>query len=142
MGHEPNTRRTADGRNPALLISYRVEDTGSTASRLFEKLADLYGRERVFLDHERLEGGVTWTERLKREVRRASVMLVLIGKAWLQTHDPETSQRRLDQRGDWVRREVETALKQGALVVPLLVEGAKPLSRRGSSRGSARSRPW
>src|SRR3954467_12080351 len=118
MGHEPNTRRTADGRKPALFISYRVEDTGPTASRLFEELADLYGRERVFLDHERLEGGATWTGRLEQEARRGSVMLVLIGERWLQARDPKTYVRRLDRPGDWVRKEVEAALAMGALLVP------------------------
>jgi hypothetical protein len=57
-------------------------------------------------------------------------MLVLIGEGWLRAHDPETFVRRLDQEGDWVRKEIETALAAGALVVPLLVEGAKPLSRQ------------
>ena len=44
---------------------------------------------------------------------------------WLRAHDPETFVRRLDQEDDWVRKEIETALGAGSLVVPLLVEGAK-----------------
>jgi|tagenome__1003787_1003787.scaffolds.fasta_scaffold20831542_2 hypothetical protein len=112
-----------------LFINYRVGDTGPTASRLFEDLAKAYGRKRVFLDHERLEGGTPWPERLEAEARRASVMLVLVGEGWLRAHDPETFVRRLDQPGDWVRKEIETALDIGVLIVPLLVEEAKPLSR-------------
>ena len=115
--------------NRTLFISYRVGDTGPTASRLSEELAEAYGAECVFLDHERLEGGVVWPERLEAEARRASVMLVLIGEGWLRAQDPETFVRRLDQKGDWVRKEIETALDAGSLVVPLLVEGAEPLSR-------------
>ena len=113
-----------------LFISYRVDDTGPTATWLFEELMAAYGAERVFLDHERLEGGAAWPERLEAEARRAAVMLVLVGEGWLRAHDPETFDRRLNQEGDWVRKEIEAALGAGALVVPLLVEGAKPLSRQ------------
>ena len=113
-----------------MFISYRAEDTGPIATWLFQDLADAYGREHVFLDHERLEGGAPWPQRLEEEARRASVMLVLIGDGWLRAHDPDTVERRLDQPGDWVRKEIETALDAGSLVVPLLVEDTKQLSRR------------
>jgi hypothetical protein len=113
-----------------MFISYRVKDTGSIATWLFKELAEAYGREHVFLDHERLEGGAPWPERLEEEARRASVMLVLVGEGWLRAQDPETGERRLDQPGDWVRKEIETALSARSLVVPLLVEDAKPLPRR------------
>ena len=109
-----------------MFISYRVEDTRPTATWLFEKLAEAYGAERVFLDHQRLEGGAEWPDRLEAEARRAAVMLVLVGKGWLAARNPKTFARRLDQPGDWVRKEIETALDTGALVVPLLVEGAEP----------------
>jgi hypothetical protein len=75
MGQESDTPLPADGPDRALFISYRVEDTRPTASRLFEKLAASYGAERVFLDHERLEGGSVWPERLEAEARRAAVVL-------------------------------------------------------------------
>jgi TIR domain len=122
--------RPADGPDHTLFISYRVSDTGPTATWLFQELAAAYGAERVFLDHERLEGGAVWPEQLEAEAQRASVMLVLIGEGWLRAHEPETFVRRLDQEGDWVRKEIETALGAGSMIVPMLVEGAKPLSRQ------------
>ena len=132
MDYKPDGLRPwpGDGPDRTLFISYRASDTGPTASRLFKELVEAYGAECVFLDHERLEGGVVWPERLKAEAHRASVMLVLIGDGWLKAQDPETGDRRLNQEGDWVRKEIETALGAGSLVVPLLVEGAKPLSRQ------------
>jgi tetratricopeptide (TPR) repeat protein len=128
-GRKSDRLGSANGPDSTLFISYRISDTGLTATWLSEKLAEAYGHKRVFLDHERLEGGAVWPERLAREAQRASVMLVLIGEGWLRAQDPETGVRRLDQEGDWVRKEIETALDTGALVVPVLVEQAKPLSR-------------
>ena len=121
-------RQPAHSPDRTLFISYRVSDTGPTASRLFKELAEAYGAERVFIDHERLEGGAVWPERLEAEARRASVMLVLIGKGWLRVY--KSGVRRLDPEGDWVRKEIEAALGAGALVMPLLVEGARPLFRQ------------
>ena len=65
--------RPAAARDRTLFISYRVSDTGPTATWLSKELVEAYGRECVFLDHERLEGGVVWPEQLKAEARRASV---------------------------------------------------------------------
>ncbi len=129
-----------------LFISYRVADTGATASRLFKELADAYGRACVFIDHERLEGGAPWPERLEAAARQASVMLVLIGEGWLRAQDPDNYMRRLDQPGDWVRKEIEVTLGTKALVVPLLVEGAKPLrpypGRRANRQVMRPSAKW
>jgi tetratricopeptide (TPR) repeat protein len=131
MGQESDTPpHPADGPDRTVFISYRVEDTRPTASRLFEELAAAYGAKHVFLDHERLKGGAEWPARLEAEARRATVMLVLVGKGWLPARDPKTFARRLDQPGDWVRKEIEIALGTGALVVPVLVEGAEPLSKQ------------
>jgi hypothetical protein len=127
QGRRSDVPRPADDSDPTLFISYRVADTGPTASRLFNELAEAYGDARVFLDHERLEGGAAWPERLAAEARRTAVMLVLVGEGWLRARDPKTFVRRLDQEGDWVRKEIEAALgSAGTLVVPLLVEGAEP----------------
>jgi hypothetical protein len=41
------------------------------------------GQRSLLIDHERLEGGAVWPERLEAEARRASVMLVLVGEGWL-----------------------------------------------------------
>jgi hypothetical protein len=75
MGQESDTPLPADGPDRALFISYRVADTGPTATWLAKELAEAYGAGRVFLDHERLEGGSVWPERLEAEARRAAVVL-------------------------------------------------------------------
>ena len=117
-------------RTPRLFINYRSEDTGPTASRLFQELTRQFKADQVFLDHERIEGGANWPDRLRREVAQATLMFVLIGNGWLIARDPETGDLRLNIPEDWVRQEIETALGTETEIVPILVEGASPPSRR------------
>ena len=62
------------------------------------------------------------------ELERSSAVLVLVGQAWRGEEDQDD---RLKQRGDWVRREVETALgRLSGRVLPIVVEGAAELLDR------------
>lgn len=117
------------GPRPRVFISYRWEDTGETASRLARDIERSFGREAVFLDQERLEGGDDWPRRLRDEVSRASVVFVLVGARWLTITDAATGAPRLENPEDWVRQEIEVALQAGSVVVPVLVAGAPPLTR-------------
>jgi hypothetical protein len=51
------------------------------------------------------------------------LMLVLIGKDWANIKD-ETGRARLEDPGDFVRLEIEAALKRDIVVTPVLVQGA------------------
>jgi hypothetical protein len=57
---------------------------------------------------------------IEDQVSACDVMLVVIGSKWLNVVD-ETGRRRLDNPQDFVRIEVETALRLGKRVIPLLV---------------------
>jgi hypothetical protein len=48
----------------------------------------------------------------------------VIGPAWLEDRDKGTRQRRLDAQNDYVRREIEVAIKDGIRIIPVCVEGA------------------
>jgi hypothetical protein len=117
-------------RKPRLFINYRSEDTGATASRLYEALTREFQPDQVFLDHQRIEGGANWPSCLQREAALATVMFVLIGDRWLTIQDAETGERRLNNPQDWVRQEIETALNTDTEVVPIFVEGASPPTKR------------
>lgn len=60
---------------------------------------------------------------LQDAVARADVVIVVIGKNWLDVKDAAGG-RRLDDEHDFVRIEIETALAQGIPVIPVLVSGA------------------
>jgi hypothetical protein len=54
------------------------------------------------------------------------VLVALIGRQWVTLADEEGN-RRLDNPGDFVRFEVQTALEPGVRVIPVLVDGARAL---------------
>jgi len=51
-------------------------------------------------------------------------MLAVIGKSWLDARG-ENGNRRLDDPNDFVRIEIESALTQDKLVIPVLAPGAR-----------------
>lgn len=109
---------------PKIFISYRREDAGGHARHLFSELAELYGEKNVFMDVVTLAGGEAWADRIDEEVARCDVFLALIGKRWLEARDEEGN-RRLDEPGDYVRREVASGLARDTLVIPVLLDGVK-----------------
>jgi hypothetical protein len=110
--------------DPRLFINYRTADTRSAAAGLAKALKREFDPRRIFIDYLGIQGGDTWRTRLLQEVERASVVFVLIGRDWAHGVDPETQQRRLDRPDDWVRQEIECALRRGAKIVPILVDDA------------------
>ena len=68
-----------------------------------------------------VEGGIKAGQDFEREVSACDVMLVLIGPDWLTATD-ERGSRRLENPEDFVRIEVESALRLGKRVIPVLVQ--------------------
>jgi len=101
-----------------------VADAAVEARLLFVDLANHFGREAVFLDKKRFEGGMTWPEALERNVEGAKILLVLLKKAkkWMGERDDRTF--RMHDPQDWVRREIETAKAAGKTIIPVLLDGA------------------
>ena len=58
---------------------------------------------------------------------KCDVLLAVIGKHWISSLDAQ-NRRRLDDPQDFVRIEIEAALKRGIPVIPVLVDGA-PMPR-------------
>jgi TIR domain/PASTA domain len=109
---------------PVIFISYRREDTGGHAGRLFDRLRERFGRDRVFLDVAGINVGVDFVETLDKAVGSCDVLLAVIGSDWLTCSDKK-GRRRLDDPNDFIRAEIAAALKRDVRVVPVLVEGAE-----------------
>jgi hypothetical protein len=60
---------------------------------------------------------------IERAMADCSVVLVVIGRSWVDVRDAQGA-RRLDDPSDWVRLEVESALNGDRKVIPVLVQGA------------------
>ncbi|MBL8437259.1 MAG: 4a-hydroxytetrahydrobiopterin dehydratase [Zoogloeaceae bacterium] len=105
---------------PSIFISYRRSDAQHAAFALAERLGRVFGEDEVFLDRTRIETGAPWPQRLEESVGAARVVLALIGPGWLRADD-EWGRRRIDQKADWVRAELATALTGNKAVLPLLL---------------------
>lgn len=107
----------------AIFISYRREDTEGHAGRLFEVLAERFGKDSVFMDVAGIEPGRDFRKAIDSNVADCGALLAVIGKGWL-TAKNEAGQRRIDDPHDFVRLETISALKRDIPVIPVLVHGA------------------
>lgn len=126
-----------------IFVSYRRDDAQGEAGHLLADLRRRFGDERVFMDIAAIGPGEDFGRAITDAIAGCSVVLVIIGRAWLDARDAR-GQRRLDDAGDWVRLEVEAALQGSRTVVPVLVQGATmpaaeslPESMRGLVRRNA-----
>lgn len=108
----------------AIFIGYRRDDTADVSGRIYDALTLRFGQQRVFKDVDNIGPGVDFGDYIKSVLPRCRVALILIGPNWLDSRDA-SGRRRIDDQHDWVRIEVETALRaRDLLVVPVLVNGA------------------
>jgi hypothetical protein len=129
----------------AIFISYRREDAAGEAGRLSDHLARRFGEARVFIDIDTIAPGTDFIVELDRALADTKVLLVIIGRRWLDAADA-TGARRLDRADDFVRREIHSALSRGVRIVPVLVQGAtmpseadlpKPLAKLATRQAMA-----
>jgi hypothetical protein len=107
-----------------VFISYRRTDQPALAGRLYDKLEVKFGASQVFMDVDSIDLGLDFVEVLNETLARCKVLLVVIGRDWLNAID-EHDVRRLDNPGDYVRIEIETALERNIRVIPILVDGTR-----------------
>jgi hypothetical protein len=102
-----------------VFLSYRRADGATAASALHDHLAGYLGGERVFKDKYDIPLGADFPTYIGEAIRACVCVLVVIGRDWARL-----LQERLEDEVDYVRVEVETALQQRRIVIPVLVEGA------------------
>jgi hypothetical protein len=108
----------------AVFVSYRRGDTEGQARALFNELADLAGKESVFMDVDSIALGRDFRQILQERLGSCDFMLALIGPDWLDIKDA-SGKRRLESPGDFVRQEIAAALRRNIPVTPVLVRGAQ-----------------
>ncbi|TQS41220.1 toll/interleukin-1 receptor domain-containing protein [Cryptosporangium phraense] len=94
------------------------------AAYLRAALGALIGRQNIFMDVDSVKPGEDFVEKMLAGVTAADVVLVVIGKNWLNATGAD-ERRRIDDPEDYVRLEVEAALELGKRVIPVLVSGAE-----------------
>ena len=108
---------------PKIFISYRRWDASDVTTHLYECLEQQFGSDDVFMDVDTIPPGVDFRKYLHDAVSSCNVVLAIIGRDWLDCRD-EGGNRRLDSPSDFVRIELESALRRDIPVIPVLVRGA------------------
>ncbi len=105
-----------------IFISYRRQDSADVTGRIYDRLRDAFDKDGLFKDVDNIPFGVDFRVHLDHEVGQCDVMLAVIGRNWLNIAD-DNNKRRLEDPTDFVRIEIESALKRQIPVVPLLAHG-------------------
>jgi hypothetical protein len=128
-----------------IFVNYRRGDDPGNTGRLFDRLQEAFQPEQLFMDVDSIAPGLDFVRVLEEQVGQCDALLAVIGKGWLDARD-DTGARRLDNPEDFVRIEIESALKQNKRVIPVLVgdthmprpeelpEAIRPLARRNAVR--------
>ena len=110
-------------KQPLVFISYRRDDEGPASRFVKAELDDVFGSEHVFMDLDNIQSGDQWKDIIKTNLEACDCLIVIIGRNWLRVQD-EFFVRRIDKKDDWVRIEIETALRRGIKIIPLFIGGA------------------
>lgn len=108
---------------PRIFISYRRQEAGGHASRLSDRLIEHFSRAQIFQDIDSIQPGDDFADAIADAVASCQVLLALISHGWLKVKDME-GRRRLDNPRDFVRLEIEAALRRNIRVIPVLIDGA------------------
>ena len=126
MSAGPTESRSKPGQK--VFITYRREETGAHAGRLYDAMVARFGEPNVFMDVD-MAPGVDFVERITEAVAACHVLIVVMKPRWATVED-EQGRARLADPEDFVRLEVETALRRPEVTpIPVLVAGARMPNR-------------
>jgi len=123
-----------------VFICYRREESAFAARAIHDRVVQRLERENVFLDVDNIDLGVDWFTVLSERVGACDALVAVIGRNWVSSADRD-NRRRIDDPEDFVRIEIEAALKRNVRVIPVLVDGAampKAIELPDSLKGLAR----
>lgn len=107
-----------------IFICYRRDDTAAVAGRIFDRLSQKFGKSAIFKDVDSIPLGVNFKHHLDSVVKQCDVVLVLVGEKWLDG-TKGIEERRINKPRDFVRIEIESALRRDIPVIPLLIENTE-----------------
>jgi formylglycine-generating enzyme required for sulfatase activity len=104
---------------PRIFLSYRRQDSQAATGRICDRLLAHFGAGSVFMDIDSIPFGADFREHIDKAVGQADLVLAVIGPRW--SGKTETS-RRIDDPRDFVRIELESALKRQIPIIPVLLD--------------------
>ena len=107
---------------PRIYISHRPEDSSRNEVLIIRQhLSDAFGADNIL---ESTGSNIEIITQLERLVESCDVVLIVIGRYWLNMIDEE-GMRLLDDRFDPIRVEIETALRVAKPIKVLLTDGSQ-----------------
>lgn len=106
-----------------IFISYRREDASWPARWLADRLARQFGPGVVFQDVDSIRLGDDFAAKIEEAVGSCLVLLAVIGPHW--SGRQSSARPRLDDPEDWVRLEIEAAIRRGIRIIPILADRAE-----------------
>lgn len=110
-----------------IFISYRRADSAVFTGRLYDRLIEYYGSDSVFLDIDSIPSAAEFPKVLRESIDESGVVLAVIGRDWMGDGEAEGFERRIDDPADFVRQEIEQALRKNRPIIPVYFGGRKPL---------------
>lgn len=107
-----------------IFISYRRADSEYVVGRLYNDLCKAYGRENIFEDVDSIPLGVDFRGEISKVVHSCDILIALIGENW-HTITDDSGNVRIQDPDDYVRIEIEEALKRDIPVIPIMTGKAK-----------------
>jgi hypothetical protein len=106
-----------------VFLSYRREDSIDLSGRIYDKLSAELGRTTVFKDIDSIPLGVDFRQHIEESLENCRVFLLVMRNNW-RGQSLSSKGYRIDDPRDFIRIEVETALRRRIPVIPVLVQGA------------------
>ena len=104
-----------------IFINYRKDDSSWNALALYNELQKYFSKDQIFKDFNTILPGDDFVVSIDNALRKCDVLIVIIGKDWLNMKDA-SGNRRLDDVDDFVRLEISTALSRNIQVIPVLFD--------------------
>lgn len=101
-----------------IFISYRTKDI--EIKLINQRLIRKYGEDDVFFDKEQILAGDDWAEKLETGVKDCKAFVMVVGSYWADESD-KGGFKRLQNEDDWVRKEIEWAIQQNKIIIPVLL---------------------
>lgn len=104
-----------------IFINYRKDDSRWNTQALYNELLKYFPKDSIFKDFNTIGLGDDYVVSINNALEQCDVLLVIIGKAWLQMKNAQGVVRLTDPT-DWVRIEIATALRRNIKVIPVLFD--------------------
>jgi hypothetical protein len=107
---------------PRIFVSYRRADSAQIVGRLHDKLTARYGSRNVLVDIDSIPPARDFRESIEMLLRGCDAVLAIVGHQWCGPGGGGAS--RILETDDFVRNELESALRLNLPIIPVLVDGA------------------